>query len=284
MVEPVATPLLQVEGLCKSYNRPGRDPFPAVRGISFEIAPGECFGLLGPNGAGKSTSMNCITGLYPPTGGSVRIMGLDVHREPRQARMCLGVCSQEESLDTDFSVLDQLILHATYFGYSRDTAEKRARSLLADFKLVDRADEPVESLSGGMRRRLQVARALVSGPRLLVLDEPTTGLDPEARHVLWDIVRGFRTNGGAVLLSTHYMDEAQRLCDRIAILFQGKILDCAPPDELIAKHVGTELREEELRPGVVWKRPPHLEDVYLRLTGHRLEDGGDEAEETGYER
>jgi ABC-type multidrug transport system ATPase subunit len=151
---------------------------------------------------------------------------------------------------------------------------RRAQELLTRFGLEDRSRDWVETLSGGLRRRLQVARALISAPQVLVLDEPTTGLDPEARRTLWDVLLDCRARGLAVLLSTHYMEEAERLCDRIAILHQGVILDLGPPRDLIAKHLPTAMIEEEVRPGVVWKRPPNLEDVFLKLTGSRLENGG----------
>ena len=248
----------------------------AVDGISFEIQKGECFGLLGPNGAGKSTSMNCITGFYPATSGEIRLMGVDVHAEPRKARQRLGVCAQEDTLDSDFTVLDQMIRYGTYFGRKVKIIRPRAEALLARFGLSDKSADLVEALSGGMRRRLQVARALISEPDVLILDEPTTGMDPEVRRVLWEIIGECRVQGLAILLSTHYMEEAQRLCDRVAILHRGKILDCASPQELISRHIGEELVEEEIRPGVRWKRPPNLEDVYLKLTGKRIENG-DEA-------
>jgi lipooligosaccharide transport system ATP-binding protein len=244
-----------------------------VDGISFEIHKAECFGLLGPNGAGKSTAMNCITGFYPPTEGRVWLNGINVHREPRKARRRLGVCSQEDTLDSDFTVLDQMIRYGTYFGLKPDDVRPRAEALLSRFGLNDKKTNLVEALSGGMRRRLQVARALISEPEILILDEPTTGMDPEVRRVLWDIIGECRIQGLAILLSTHYMEEAQRLCDRVAILHRGRILDCAPPQDLIAHHIGRELVDEEIRPGVRWQRPPNLEDVYLKLTGNRLENG-----------
>jgi lipooligosaccharide transport system ATP-binding protein len=264
---------LTVRNLRKVYQTPGRPSLCAVDGISFEIGRGECFGLLGPNGAGKSTSMHCITGFYPPTSGEVRLMGIDVHKQPRAARQRLGVCSQEDTLDSDFSVLDQMIRYGTYFGQRVDALRPRAESLLARFGLTVKGGDLVESLSGGMRRRLQVARALIAEPEVLILDEPTTGMDPEVRRVLWDIIGECRIQGLAILLSTHYMEEAQRLCDRVAILHRGRILDCAPPQELISRHIGEEIVEEEIRPGVRWKRPPNLEDVYLKLTGTHLGDG-----------
>jgi len=242
----------------------------AVSDVSFEVGAGECFGLLGPNGAGKSTTIQCISGFYPPTRGTVCLKGLDVHREPKAARRALGVCSQEETLDSDFNVLDQLVRHARYFRIPRDEAHERARLLLEQFGLADRSRDPVESLSGGLRRRLQVARSLVSGPAILVLDEPTVGLDPDARRRLWEILGAQRRRGVAILLCTHYMDEAERLCDRIGILHHGRILDLDTPEQLVAKHVQHEFVEEEVRPGVYWKRKPNLEDVYLKLTGSRL--------------
>jgi lipooligosaccharide transport system ATP-binding protein len=265
---------LIVRDLRKVYHPSGRPPLCAVDGISFEIRGGECFGLLGPNGAGKSTSMNCVTGFYPPTSGEVRLLGIDVHKQPRAARQRLGVCSQEDTLDSDFTVLDQMVRYGTYFGRSVDLVQPRAEALLTRFGLVDKAADLVESLSGGMRRRLQVARALISQPEVLILDEPTTGMDPEVRRVLWDIIGECRSQGLAILLSTHYMEEAERLCDRVAILHRGKILDSASPQELIAHHIGNEVVAEEIRPGVPWKRPPNLEDVYLKLTGTHLQNGG----------
>ncbi|HOY66051.1 MAG TPA: ABC transporter ATP-binding protein [Candidatus Ozemobacteraceae bacterium] len=268
---------LVVEALVKDYRVKGQAAFRAVDGISFSVAEGECFGLLGPNGAGKSTSMQCITGFYPPTSGRVTVLGHDVHADPRQARKALGVCHQEDTLDTDFTVFDQLVRHASFFGIGEAEAGRKAASLLERFDLTAKTGVLVEALSGGMRRRLQVARALIADPKLLVLDEPTTGLDPEARRTLWSIISGFRQTGGAVLLSTHYMDEAERLCDRIAIIHRGQILDCAPPPDLICRHIGVSEIEEEIRPGVRWKRPPNLEDVYLKLTGLSLAD--DESEE-----
>ena len=264
-------PTLAVEELSKCYEVPGQEPFCAVRSLSMNIGRGECFGLLGPNGAGKSTSMNCITGFYPATNGKILIMGIDVQKDPRRARLHLGVCAQEDTLDTDFTVLYQMVLYGGYFGIPLEESERRAKELIEKFGLTEKVNEPAETLSGGMRRRLQVARALISRPALLILDEPTTGLDPEARRVVWDVVGEFRKAGGTVLLSTHYMEEAQRLCDRVAILYRGNMLDCAPPMDLIDKHAGTEYINEEIRPGVFWKRPPNLEDVYLKLTGTQLE-------------
>ena len=261
---------LEVQALSKTYFPKNREPFCAVQEVSFTISAGECFGLLGPNGAGKSTTMNCIVGFYPPTTGLIKILGIDVAQDPRSARRWLGICSQEDTLDTDFTVLDQMVQYASYFGISKADGVKQAVSLLSKFGLSEKCNEPVEELSGGMRRRLQVARALISEPKVLILDEPTTGLDPEARRVLWREIDTFRSKGGAVLLSTHYMEEAERLCDRVGMIHQGLILDCASPTELIAKHSQAQLVNEEVRPGVFWERPANLEDVYLKVTGTSL--------------
>ncbi|MBY0579963.1 MAG: ABC transporter ATP-binding protein [Burkholderiales bacterium] len=256
---------LSVSHLTKRYA-----DFEAVSDISFEVAGGECFGLLGPNGAGKSTTIQCISGFYPATNGHIFLNGHDVSLEPKLARQSLGVCSQEETLDSDFTVFDQLARHASYFRMGRTASAERARRLLDEFGLADKAKAPVENLSGGLKRRLQVARALIAFPAVLVLDEPTVGLDPDARRMLWEVLGRERERGAAILLCTHYMDEAERLCDRVAILHKGRIIDADSPANLISRHISRETVEEEVRPGVYWKRRANLEDVYLKLTGSRL--------------
>jgi lipooligosaccharide transport system ATP-binding protein len=265
-----ASVALRVSHLTKHYRAQSGGELQAVRDVSFDVSAGECFGLLGPNGAGKSSSIQCITGFYPPTSGEVRLGGFDVHREPKAARALLGVCAQEDTLDSDFRVFDQLVRYATFFHIPVEEGKRRASALLERFGLADKASEQVEALSGGMKRRLQVARALISRPGVLVLDEPTTGLDPEVRRVLWDILMEERGKGAAILLCTHYMEEAERLCDRVGIIDHGRILDIDAPAALIARHIGTREIEEEVRPGAIWRRPPDLEDVYLKLTGTRL--------------
>jgi lipooligosaccharide transport system ATP-binding protein len=267
MADPV---LLRVARLTKRYRIQSGGWFEAVADVSFDVHAGECFGLLGPNGAGKTTSIHCITGFYPATSGDVFLGGLNVHREPKAARRILGVCAQEETLDTDFRVLDQLVRYATFFHVPVGEGKRRAQALLERFGLAEKSLELVESLSGGMKRRLQVARALISGPKVLVLDEPTTGLDPEVRRVLWQILMEERGAGAAILLCTHYMEEAERLCDRVGIIAKGRILGIDSPQALIGRHMGTAEVEEEIRPGAIWRRPPNLEDVYLKLTGTRL--------------
>lgn len=266
---------LEVRDLRKIYNSGQKKPTVAVDGISFKIHPGECFGLLGPNGAGKSTTINCITGFFPPSTGEILIEGHNVFLEPRLSRMKLGICFQEDTLDTDFSVLNQLVRHAAFFKIPSKEAISRAESLLDRFQLTSYASHLVESLSGGMRRKLQVARALISKPSVMVLDEPTTGLDPDARRMLWEILIEERRQGTAILLSTHYMDEAQRLCDQIGVLYKGKILDLESPEKLIEKYIGNETIEEVIRPEVISKRSPNLEDVFLKMTGRTFSGGKD---------
>jgi lipooligosaccharide transport system ATP-binding protein len=261
---------LQVAQLHKTYRIPGNKSLEAVKGITFQVKKGECFGLLGPNGAGKSTTIQCLAGFYPATSGQATILGYNVFSDPKKARKFLGICPQDDTLDTDFKVLDQMIRYASYFRISEKIARPRAAALLERFDLTSKSKDEVESLSGGMKRRLQVARALMSDPKVLILDEPTTGLDPEVRRILWDVLIEYRAKGLAILLSTHYMEEAERLCDRVGIISAGKILDIDSPQNLIKKYVQQELIEEEIKPGVVWKRGPNLEDVYLKITGSKL--------------
>ncbi len=240
---------LRVVRLTKRYHQRSGSDLEAVSDVSFEVAAGECFGLLGPNGSGKTTTIKCISGFYPPSEGEVFVGGYNVHTHPKLARQFLGLCDQEETLDSDFNVLDQLIRHASYFRIPSSVARERAQVLLEQFGLVEKAREPIESLSGGLKRRLQVARALISDPLVLVLDEPTTGLDPDVRRMVWEVLMQARSRGVAVLLSTHYMEEAQRLCDRAAILHKGRILDIASPAQLVEKYIAREIVEEEVRPG-----------------------------------
>jgi len=264
--------LLRIGRLTKRYRIHDGGFLEAVADVSFEVHAGECFGLLGPNGAGKSTAIHCISGFYPPTRGEVLIDGINVHADPKRARQVLGVCAQEDTLDTDFRVFDQLVRYATFFRIPVEEARRRAAALLTRFGIEDKAGELVERLSGGMKRRLQVARALISRPKVLVLDEPTTGLDPGMRRALWEILMDERAKGAAILLCTHYMEEAERLCDRVGLIAKGRIVDIDTPRSLIARCIGAEPVAEELRPGVIWTRPPNLEDVYLKLTGARLHE------------
>jgi lipooligosaccharide transport system ATP-binding protein len=210
----------------------------AVDGISFAIHEGECFGFLGPNGAGKTTTIRMIQCVSPVTSGKLSVLDLDVNKDQRRIKASLGVAPQEDNLDPDFTVFRNLVVHARYFGIERIVAEKKARELLEFMQLTEKADVLIPKISGGMKRRLIMARALINEPRLLILDEPTTGLDPQARHLIWDKIRELKKKGVTVIITTHYMDEAQQLCDRLVIMEKGRILVEGRPQELIEGQVG----------------------------------------------
>jgi ABC-2 type transport system ATP-binding protein len=225
--------ILSVEGLVKTY--PGTrktPPVEAVRGVSFEVAPGEFFGLLGPNGAGKSTTLGCITTLVRPTAGRVAVDGIDVIRQPTKAKRRIAVVPQTRNLDRDLTVREVLTFHAAYFGLPKAERESRADRLLAEMQLTEKAGVKPLTLSGGLQQRLLIARALMHDPRVLLLDEPTIGLDPQARRRLWDVLQGLHRQGLTVIMTTHYMEEADRLCQRVAIIDHGKILTLDTPSAL----------------------------------------------------
>jgi lipooligosaccharide transport system ATP-binding protein len=215
----------------------------AVDRLSFCVASGECVGFLGPNGAGKTTTIKMLCGQAPLDGGAIWVRGLDVTRRARRVKARLGICPQEDNLDTDFSVIDNLLLHATYFGIPRDTAVIRAEEWLRFVRLWERREAEIRTLSGGMRRALLLARSLMNDPDILVLDEPTTGLDPQARHQVWNAIDELRTRGVTLLLTTHYMDEAERLCDRLLIIDRGRLIAEGAPARLIVERVGHEVVE-----------------------------------------
>jgi lipooligosaccharide transport system ATP-binding protein len=215
----------------------------AVAGIDFRIERGECFGFLGPNGAGKTSTMRMLQAVSPPNGGRLRVLGLDPVGEGKRVRARLGVCAQETNLDPDLPVYENLLVYGRYFPQSAAVTRERAARLLEFVALVDKRDRRIDELSGGMKRRLMLARALINEPELVVLDEPTTGLDPQARHLIWQKLRELKTRGVTMALTTHYMDEAERLCDRLVIMDHGRILDLGAPRELIARHVGHEVIE-----------------------------------------
>lgn len=210
----------------------------AVRGVSFDVRAAECYGLLGPNGAGKTTTMGMVRCSTSLDAGQLKVLGRDTRRHGRAIRSRIGVVPQHDSLDVDLSVLDNLLVYASYFGIRRREATARAEELLRFMALEDKAGVRIEALSGGMRRRLLIARGLINRPELLILDEPTTGLDPQARHHIWQRLRGLKETGTPMLLCTHYMDEAQQLCDRLAIIDQGRILAEDSPAGLIETHAG----------------------------------------------
>lgn len=215
----------------------------AVAGVDFDVRAGECLGVLGPNGAGKTTTVKMITCFSPITEGEVHIFGLNVTQSPREVKALLGICPQEDNLDPDFSVRRNLLVYGRYFGIPEPTLRRRADELLELVALTEKARADVSTLSGGMKRRLVLARALLNEPRLLVLDEPTTGLDPQARQAIWQRVRQLRAGGVTVLLTTHYMEEASQLCDRVLLMHGGKIVLEGPPKTLVESEVGREVVE-----------------------------------------
>jgi lipooligosaccharide transport system ATP-binding protein len=297
--------MVRASGLVKSFGQ-----VKAVRSIDFDIARGEVFGFLGPNGAGKSTTMKMIYALVRPDAGSLSVSGVDVVAQPRLAKSRLGVVPQDNNLDPDLSVLQNLTGYARYYGIPHKEALKRSEALLEFWQLTEKRDVVIYDLSGGMQRRLVLARGLIHEPEVLVLDEPTTGLDPQARQMVWQKVRALKRRGLTILLTTHYMEEAAQLCDRLAVMDQGRILVTGTPGDLVADLPGQEVVEvhtetpglalkagaylgpgEEHADSAYWftqggkvdldpliaagfkqvtRRPANLEDVFLKLTGREL--------------
>ena len=231
-------PVIRAENLTKVYG-----DLTAVNGISFEVPRGESFGLLGPNGAGKSTAMKMIASVSARTSGVLEVLGLDPNTDGPAIRSQLGVVPQEDNLDQELRVAENLISYGRFFGMSRADATARATELLEFAQLTDRAKAKVEPLSGGMKRRLTIARSLMNDPQMLLLDEPTTGLDPQARHVLWDRLFRLKERGTTLILTTHYMDEAEQLCDRLIVVDQGAIMAEGSPAQLIREHSTREVLE-----------------------------------------
>lgn len=231
-------PLIIASGLTKRFNS-----FTAVAGIDFTVYAGEVVGFLGPNGAGKTTTIRMITCTSPLTSGTLTVFGMDVALHPREIKAQIGVAPQENNFDPDFTVLQNLTTYGRYFRLPRKDIRRRAAELLEFVQLDEKANEPVEKLSEGMKRRLILARSLLNRPRLLILDEPTTGLDPQGRRLIWERIRALRQNGITVVLTTHYMEEAEQICDRILIMDQGRIIAEGSPSELIQRHVGGEVLE-----------------------------------------
>jgi lipooligosaccharide transport system ATP-binding protein len=286
--------------------------FVAVNRVSFSVREGEVFGFLGPNGAGKTTTMRMIQCVSPKTSGRLEVFGMDVDTHQAEIKHLVGVVPQENNLDPDFSVHENLMVYSQYFDIPPRTALETIGSLLEFVQLSERRDTSIEKLSGGMKRRLILARALINNPRLLILDEPTVGLDPQARHLIWDRLRALRSRGNTIVLTTHYMEEAAQLCDRIVIMDQGRILELGRPQDLVQKHAGVAIVEADNKPEVlaclgrmgaryevagervqvftgqptevtaallqecspieVVARPAGLEDVFLKLTGRRLKE------------
>jgi lipooligosaccharide transport system ATP-binding protein len=235
--------MISAVGLRKSFG-----DFEAVKGIDVQVSKGEAFGFLGPNGAGKSSTMRMIAAVSPVTAGELRILGLDPAADGPTIRGRLGVCPQEDTLDNELNVFDNLYIYGRYFGIDKATVRQRAEELLDFVQLTEKRTSRVEDLSGGMKRRLTIARSLINDPEVLLLDEPTTGLDPQARHILWDQLFRLKQAGVTLVITTHYMDEAEQLCDRLVVMDKGLIVAEGSPRELIDQHSTREVAE--LRFGV----------------------------------
>jgi len=239
--------IVTAKGLTKDYGS-----LRAVDNIDFEIRKGECFGFLGPNGAGKTTAMSIIYCFMPPTSGEVKVFGMDVAENPSEIKSRIGVMPQDNNLDPDLTVFENLIVYARYFDILKRESSRLAGELIDFVEMREKAGVNIRSLSGGMKRRLLLARALINNPELLILDEPTTGLDPHSRHSVWEKLNYLKSKSTTLILTTHYMEEAEKLCDRVAIMDRGKIVTIDTPSRLMSMHGG------------------NLEDVYLKLTGREL--------------
>src|SRR3984957_13661568 len=242
--------MVHAHGLSKTYRaRSGESAFTAVHGIDFTVERGEPFGFLGPNGAGKSSTMRMIGCVSPVSGGALSIFGLDASSRGADIRARIGSVPQEDTLDMELTVRENLVVYGRFFGLARNVVHERADALLEFARLTDKSRSRVVELSGGMRRRLTIARSLINSPELLLLDEPTTGLDPQARHLLWERLFHLKQNGVTLILTTHYMDEAEQLCDRLVIMDAGRIVAEGSPRALIERHVTREVLELRFAPG-----------------------------------
>jgi len=257
---------LSVTGLRKSYE--GRE---VVAGLSFELRRGECYGLLGPNGAGKTTTLRCCLGLTLPDAGQIILAGEPVPERAREARMKIGVVPQFDNLDPDFTAAENLLVYGRYFGLSDAEIRPLIPGLLEFAGLAGKEKANIRSLSGGMKRRLTLARALVNDPELLLLDEPTTGLDPQARHLIWERLKRLLAQGKTILLTTHFMDEAERLCQRLAIIDGGRMVGEGPPRELIRQHIEPQVVE------VYGEDAPGWAEREAKAYSHRVETSGETA-------
>ncbi|MEI7744568.1 MAG: ATP-binding cassette domain-containing protein [Chloroflexota bacterium] len=265
MPQPSDTPLIHARGLTKRFGT-----FTAVDAVDFDVAPGESFGFLGPNGAGKTSTMRMIACTSPVTAGELSILGLDPATDGSQIRGRLGVVPQQDTLDTEISVRDNLVIYGRYFGLSRAESAARAATLLDFAQLTERANDKVDPLSGGMKRRLTIARALINQPSILLLDEPTTGLDPQARHLLWERLYRLKQQGVTLVLTTHYMDEAEQLCDRLVVMDKARIVAEGSPRSLIDEYATREVTELRFPVGVQETLTVELEGLGERV--ERLPD------------
>jgi lipooligosaccharide transport system ATP-binding protein len=252
--------LVKAVGLTKHFGS-----FEAVRGIDVEVRRGEAFGFLGPNGAGKSSTMRMVACVSPRTGGDLQVLGLDPDRDGPKIRSRIGVVPQMDNLDTELTVRQNLQVYGRYFGLSRAQVREKAVELLDFAQLTERADSDVEPLSGGMKRRLTIARSLINDPDMLLLDEPTTGLDPQARHLLWDRLFRLKQSGVTLIITTHYMDEAEQLCDRLVVMDGGRIAAEGSPGELISRYSTREVLELRFTPGEQEAAVPSVSDLAERV-------------------
>jgi lipooligosaccharide transport system ATP-binding protein len=260
MSETPTPSLIHARGLTKRFG-----DFVAVDAIDFDVARGESFGFLGPNGAGKTSTMRMIGCVSPISGGTLEVMGMDPATQGPQIRANLGVAPQTDTLDLELTVRENLTLYGRYFGLSRTEVGRRADELLEFAQLTERADDQVEPLSGGMKRRLTIARSLINEPTVLLLDEPTTGLDPQARHLLWDRLYRLKQQGVTLVLTTHYMDEAEQLCDRLVVMDKAKIVAEGSPRELIERYSTREVTELRFAPGIAETLDGQLDGIAERV-------------------
>lgn len=234
--------VVEAKGLTKKF-----DDKTVVNGVQFEVYQGECFGILGPNGAGKSSMMKMMYGSNLITAGDLYILGLNVKQSIRQIKSRIGVIPQDDGLDTDFTVIENLLLYASFHGLEKATAQHRAEDLLRMMRLDEYSARPVETLSGGMRRRLAIARGMINQPEILFMDEPTVGLDPQARIWIWSFLKKIKEDMGTVVITTHYMEEAEQICDRVAVMDKGRILSVGKPSDLIRDHIGNQVVEFDVK-------------------------------------
>ncbi len=258
--------VIEAKGLTKKF-----EDFTAVDNIDFRVFKGECVGFLGPNGAGKTTTVRMIYCFLPPTHGELKVAGLSVHTKCREIKSIVGVAPQEDNLDPDFTVIKNLTVYARYFDISKEEALKRSDEQLKFFQLEEKREVPIMALSTGMKRRLIFARALLNKPQILLLDEPTTGLDPQARHLVWDEVRHLKKQQVTIILTTHYMDEAEVLCDRILIVDRGKIIEEGKPSELVRKHIGEDVLELDYDEKLLATLKESFRDARFERLGDRMQ-------------
>jgi lipooligosaccharide transport system ATP-binding protein len=257
--------LIKAHDLTKKYG-----DFMAVDHIDFEVYKGECVGFLGPNGAGKTTTVRMIYCFLPLTDGELTVAGMNVSKQPREIKCMVGVAPQEDNLDPDFTVIKNLQVYARYFDIPKAEATKRATELLKFFQLEEKRNVIIDQLSTGMKRRLILARALINEPQILLLDEPTTGLDPQARHMIWDKIKDLRKQGVTIILTTHYMDEAAELCDRTLIMDHGKIIEQGAPADLVKKHIGEEVLEVDYNDETMKSLKEEFPEALLEVLSDRI--------------